>query len=583
MPVTTPHPLHVEVASAHSFPSTQRYQQLSYRIGDFFGQADFHIIPLTRYDLILGAGWFASLGAVTVDLQLQTLTFSHDGTQHIFSSIDSRQDYQLISGKQFIRSLPKAHCAAILSVQPVQPIADAPPLPQVWYNNVPHTRLVADKGGQNWIAIAKDKFKFPGGGTQFAHGADQYLDQMSQMLPDLKFGTHVRVALDIGCGVASWGAYLLARGVLTLSIAPKDVHENQIQFALERGIPAMIAVLATHRLLYPSQAFDLIHCSRCRIEWTRDDGVLLLEVDRVLKAGGYFAWAAQPVYKHEESNQRTWLDMEDLATRMCWKLVAKQGYIAIWQKPIDKSCYSNRLPGALPTLCDINEDPDSVWYVTLKACITLPRNNPDKFFWLDYPARLDNPPVRLQSLHIDAIASKNEVFEADRRYWIEIVQGYLRGLSLKIEDIRNVMDMRACYGGFAAALADQKVDWWVMNVVPISGINTLPIIYDRGLIGVAHDWCEPFDTYPRTYDLLHVHGLFTLEQDRCNIAHIILEMDRILRPGGWVLIRESMAMALSVEVLAKSVRWKTHLLDTENGPFGKDKLLSCQKVPWHGF
>ncbi|KAJ7516755.1 hypothetical protein O6H91_22G069400 [Diphasiastrum complanatum] len=318
---------------------------------------------------------------------------------------------------------------------------------EVWYNNVPHTRLVADKGGQNWIAIAKDKFKFPGGGTQFAHGADQYLDQMSQMLPDLKFGTHVRVALDIGCGVASWGAYLLARGVLTLSIAPKDVHENQIQFALERGIPAMIAVLATHRLLYPSQAFDLIHCSRCRIEWTRDDGVLLLEVDRVLKAGGYFAWAAQPVYKHEESNQRTWLDMEDLATRMCWKLVAKQGYIAIWQKPIDKSCYSNRLPGALPTLCDINEDPDSVWYVTLKACITLPRNNPDKFFWLDYPARLDNPPVRLQSLHIDAIASKNEVFEADRRYWIEIVQGYLRGLSLKIEDIRNVMDMRACYGG----------------------------------------------------------------------------------------------------------------------------------------
>lgn len=52
---------------------------------------------------------------------------------------------------------------------------------QVWFNNVPHSRLVEDKGGQNWISIAKDKFKFPGGGTQFIHGADQYLDQISQV------------------------------------------------------------------------------------------------------------------------------------------------------------------------------------------------------------------------------------------------------------------------------------------------------------------------------------------------------------------------------------------------------------------
>jgi len=55
-----------------------------------------------------------------------------------------------------------------------------------------------------------------------------------------------------------------------MSVAPKDVHENQIQFALERGVPAMVAAFATRRLLYPSQAFDMIHCSRCRINWTRD-------------------------------------------------------------------------------------------------------------------------------------------------------------------------------------------------------------------------------------------------------------------------------------------------------------------------
>lgn len=52
----------------------------------------------------------------------------------------------------------------------------------MWFNNVPHTRLVEDKGGQNWIYKENDKFKFPGGGTQFIHGADHYLDQISQVI-----------------------------------------------------------------------------------------------------------------------------------------------------------------------------------------------------------------------------------------------------------------------------------------------------------------------------------------------------------------------------------------------------------------
>ena len=30
-----------------------------------------------------------------------------------------------------------------------------------------------------------------------------------------------------------------------------------------------------------------------------EDGILLLEANRMLRAGGYFVWAAQPVYKQE--------------------------------------------------------------------------------------------------------------------------------------------------------------------------------------------------------------------------------------------------------------------------------------------
>ena len=67
--------------------------------------------------------------------------------------------------------------------------------------------------------------------------------------------------------VASWGAYLLSRNILAVSFAPRDTHEAQVQFALERGVPALIGVLASIRLPYPSRAFDMAHCSRCLIPW----------------------------------------------------------------------------------------------------------------------------------------------------------------------------------------------------------------------------------------------------------------------------------------------------------------------------
>jgi Putative S-adenosyl-L-methionine-dependent methyltransferase len=71
----------------------------------------------------------------------------------------------------------------------------------------------------------------------------------------------------VGCGVASFGGYLFDKDVLTMSFAPKDEHEAQVQFALERGIPAISAVMGTKRLPFPSAVFDAIHCARCRVPW----------------------------------------------------------------------------------------------------------------------------------------------------------------------------------------------------------------------------------------------------------------------------------------------------------------------------
>jgi hypothetical protein len=36
------------------------------------------------------------------------------------------------------------------------------------------------------------------------------------------------------------------------------------------------------------------------------DGMLLLEANRMLRAGGYFIWAAEPVYKREKNLREQW-------------------------------------------------------------------------------------------------------------------------------------------------------------------------------------------------------------------------------------------------------------------------------------
>lgn len=101
--------------------------------------------------------------------------------------------------------------------------------------------------------------------------------------------------------------------------------------------------------------------------------------------------------------------------------------------------------------------------------------------------------------------------------------------------IRNVMDMNAKYGGLNAAFLKGRNSVWVMNVVSTADENAdahLPLILDRGFTALLHDWCEPFPTYPRTYDMLHAMGLFSslVSTDKCNILDLFLEMDRILRP-----------------------------------------------------
>lgn len=73
--------------------------------------------------------------------------------------------------------------------------------------------------------------------------------------------------LDIGCGFGSFGAYLFTKQVLTLCIANYESSGSQVQITLERGIPAILASFTSKQLPFPYLSFDMLHCTRCGIEW----------------------------------------------------------------------------------------------------------------------------------------------------------------------------------------------------------------------------------------------------------------------------------------------------------------------------
>ncbi|XBJ03637.1 hypothetical protein VPH35_022740 [Triticum aestivum] len=418
-----------------------------------------------------------------------------------------------------------------------------------WFANVPHKELTVEKAVQNWIHVDGDKFRFPGGGTMFPHGAGAYIDDIGRLIP-LHDGS-IRTALDTGCGVASWGAYLLSRNILAMSFAPRDSHEAQVQFALERGVPAMIGVLASNRLTYPARAFDMAHCSRCLIPWQLYDGLYLIE---------------------------------SVAKSLCWKKIKEVGDIAIWQKPTNHiHCKASRRVIKSPPFCS-NKNPDAAWYEKMEACITpLPEVSDIKEVaggeLKKWPQRLTAVPPRIASGSIEGVTA--EMFNEDTKLWKKRVGHYKSVISQfgQKDRYRNLLDMNARFGGFAAALAGDPM--WVMNMVPTVGNSTtLGVIYERGLIGNYQDWCEGMSTYPRTYDLIHADSVFSLYKDRCEMDAILLEMDRILRPEGTVIIRDDVDLLVKIKSVADGMRWNSQIVDHEDGPLVREKLLLVVKTYW---
>ncbi|VFQ78029.1 unnamed protein product [Cuscuta campestris] len=450
----------------------------------------------------------------------------------------------------------------------------------VWRSNVNHSHLAEVKGGQNWVHEKDQLWWFPGGGTHFKHGASEYIQRLGNMTTNEKGDLHfagVFQVLDVGCGVASFSAYLLPLNIETMSFAPKDGHENQIQFALERGIGAMISALATKQLPYPSNSFEMVHCSRCRVDWHENDGILLKEVNRLLRSNGYFVYSAPPAYRKDKDFPEIWDKLVTVASAMCWKLIARQVQTAIWVKHDNNSCLQHNADQQLVKLCDPEDNSIPSWKTPLRNCISLsnPTYNSKKL--PPRPQRLSEYSQSLMTIGVD-----REKFLSDTIYWQDQVRHYWRLMDVEEKEIRNVMDMSAFLGGFAVALNTWPI--WVMNVVPASMNNTLSAIYGRGLVGTFHDWCEPFSTYPRSYDLLHASHLFSHyrnhRDDGCLMEDIMLEMDRMLRPQGFIIIRDEESIVTRIRDIAPKFLWDAQLHYLEDDQRKTEAVLLCRKKFW---
>ncbi|KAL5202352.1 hypothetical protein ABZP36_013304 [Zizania latifolia] len=329
-----------------------------------------------------------------------------------------------------------------------------PPVPwprscdMIWYNNVPHPKLVEYKKDQNWVTKSGDYLVFPGGGTQFKAGVTRYIQFIEQIMLAIQWGTHTRTVLDVGCGVASFGGYLLDRNVITMSFAPKDEHEAQIQFALERGIPAFLAVIGTQKLPFPDEAFDVVHCARCRV---CAGGKPLLELNRVLRPGGFYIWSATPVYCQEKRDQDDWNAMVTLTKSICWRTVVKSQDsngigVVIYQKPTSSSFYLERKTNN-PPMCSEKDGSCFPWYSHLDTCLlstAVSSSNENNSWPILWPERLN---VKYLSMP-DGSASTREKFDADTKYRKQVISEiYFNDFPVNWSSVRNVMDMNAGSGG----------------------------------------------------------------------------------------------------------------------------------------
>jgi Putative S-adenosyl-L-methionine-dependent methyltransferase len=94
----------------------------------------------------------------------------------------------------------------------------------------------------------------------------------------------------------------------------------------------------------------------------------MMEIDRVLRPGGYWVLSGPPI--NWKNNHKSWKrteedleaeqkKIEEFAELLCWEKITEMSETAIWMKPINPQSCFNRNKSHVKT-CD-SANPDDVW------------------------------------------------------------------------------------------------------------------------------------------------------------------------------------------------------------------------------
>ncbi|KAJ0483327.1 putative S-adenosyl-L-methionine-dependent methyltransferase [Helianthus annuus] len=109
----------------------------------------------------------------------------------------------------------------------------------------------------------------------------------------------------------------------------------------------------------------------------------------------------------------------------------------------------------------------------------------------------------------------------------------------------------------------------------------LPLVVAIGV--AANSGCEAYSTYPRTYDLLHASNVFSeiIEKKGCSGEDLLIEIDRILRPTGFLIVRDKKPVTDFVKKYLPAIHWETvAVADSPSESDGDDVVLIVQKKLW---
>lgn len=96
--------------------------------------------------------------------------------------------------------------------------------------------------------------------------------------------------------------------------------------------------------------------------------------------------------------------------------------------------------------------------------------------------------------------------------------------------------------------------------------------------------CEAFSTYPRTYDLLHAWTVFSdVQAKECSQEDLLLEMDRLVRPTGFIIIRDKQSVIDFVKKYLTALHWEevaTADSSSDSDQDGNEIIFVIQKKLW---